>query len=95
MPDVVTTSIADEVGRTAEAPSTAAVARVAVPFSQAFAAALGASLDGPLPPAADPEAERLDLEREVAAALATLPDPDASAPAPAGRAPAAAAGSAR
>jgi lipoyl(octanoyl) transferase len=83
MPDVVTTSIADEVGRTAEAPSTAAVARVAVPFSLAFAAALGAAIDGPLPPTADPEAERDDLEREVAAALALLPDPDAPAVVPA------------
>jgi lipoyl(octanoyl) transferase len=44
MPGVVSTSIAEELGRTAEAPSTAAVERAASHFAAAFAAELGAPL---------------------------------------------------
>ena len=62
MPNVVSTSIADEVGRTAEAPSTAVVGRAATAFAGAFAEAIGATLEGPLPPAADPASERAALE---------------------------------
>jgi len=76
----VSTSIADEVGRTAEAPSTAAVGRAAAAFADAFARAVGARLEGPLPPDADPIGERAALETELAAALAQLPDPPLEAP---------------
>ncbi len=79
MPNVVSTSIADEVGRTAEAPSTAVVGRAATAFAGAFAEAIGATLEGPLPPAADPASERAALEAELAAALARLPDREAAA----------------
>jgi lipoyl(octanoyl) transferase len=81
MPNVVSTSIADEVGRTAEAPSTAAVGRAAAAFADSFARAVGASLEGALPPEADSTSERAQLEAEVAVALAALPDPAALDPA--------------
>jgi hypothetical protein len=42
---LVSTSIADELGRTAEAPSTAAVERAARILAPAFANALGADID--------------------------------------------------
>jgi lipoyl(octanoyl) transferase len=45
MPGLVSTSIADELGRTAEAPSTAAVEAAARIFAPAFARALGADID--------------------------------------------------
>jgi lipoyl(octanoyl) transferase len=45
MPGLVSTSIADELGRTAEAPSTAAVERAARIFAPAFARALGSDID--------------------------------------------------
>jgi lipoyl(octanoyl) transferase len=45
MPGLVSTSIADELGRTAESPSTAAVERAARIFGPAFARALGAEID--------------------------------------------------
>jgi lipoate-protein ligase B len=44
MPGLVSTSIADELGRTAEAPSTAAVERAARIFAPAFARALGSDI---------------------------------------------------
>jgi lipoyl(octanoyl) transferase len=44
MPGLVSTSIAEELGRTAEAPSTAAVERAGAHFAAAFAAELGAPL---------------------------------------------------
>jgi len=44
MPGVVSTSIAEELGRTAEAPSTEAVRRAAGIFETAFGAALGAEV---------------------------------------------------
>ena len=72
MPGVISTSIADELGRTAEPPTTAVVGRVGTWFAQAFARALDGSLDGDLPPAADPEAERAVLDADLAAAEATL-----------------------
>lgn len=66
MPGVVSTSIAEEVGRTAEPPSTAAVARAAGVFARALAVHLEAPLSGVLPPDADPERERGDLETLLA-----------------------------
>ena len=45
VPGLVSTSIADELGRTAEAPSTAAVEVAARIFAPAFARALGAEID--------------------------------------------------
>jgi lipoyl(octanoyl) transferase len=44
MPGVVSTSVAEELGRTAEAPSTEAVRRAAAIFEGAFGAALGAAI---------------------------------------------------
>jgi lipoyl(octanoyl) transferase len=63
MPGVVSTSVAEEVGRTAEPPTTASVGRAAAIFADALAGLLGAPLVGPLPPDADPAAERDELER--------------------------------
>ena len=60
MPGVVSTSIAEELGRTAEPPSTAAVEAAGSHFAAAFAASLGAPLEqlaGPAP-VADPAPER-------------------------------------
>jgi lipoyl(octanoyl) transferase len=48
-PETRSTSIATELGRTAEAPSTEAVARAASIFAQALAERLGAPLEGDLP----------------------------------------------
>lgn len=44
MPGLVSTSIAEELGRTAEPPTTAAVERAGTIFAEAFAAAIGAPL---------------------------------------------------
>jgi lipoyl(octanoyl) transferase len=63
MPGVVSTSIAEEVGRTAEPPTTDSVARAAAVFARSFTAHVGASLDGALPPDADPDAELAELGR--------------------------------
>jgi lipoyl(octanoyl) transferase len=49
MPGVVSTSIAAELGRPAEPPSTAAVANAGAIFARAFAGRLGAELVGALP----------------------------------------------
>jgi lipoyl(octanoyl) transferase len=57
MPGVVSTSIAEELGRTAEAPSTAAVERAGSHFATAFARELRAPLttaEGPVPSALVP-----------------------------------------
>jgi lipoyl(octanoyl) transferase len=43
MPGLVSTSVAEELGRTAEAPTTEAVERAAAIFAEAFATAIGAS----------------------------------------------------
>jgi lipoyl(octanoyl) transferase len=45
MPGLVSTSIAEELGRTAEPPTTAAVERAGSMFADAFAAAIGARLE--------------------------------------------------
>ena len=64
MPGLVSTSIASELGRADEAPSTAAVAEAAAVFGRALAEALGgASLAGSLPPGADPSETRASLDR--------------------------------
>lgn len=65
MPELRSTSIALELGRS-EAPSTAAVGELAAVFARALAARLDASLEGVLPPAADPVVARADLERLLA-----------------------------
>jgi lipoyl(octanoyl) transferase len=71
MPGLVSTSIAVELGREDEAPSTAAVASVAEPFAAALAIALGeAPLHGVLPTHADPAAARAALERLLPAQAA-------------------------
>jgi lipoyl(octanoyl) transferase len=71
MPGLVSASIAAELGRTDEAPSTDAVAEAAATFAPALATALGdAPLHGVLPPHADPAAERAALERLLAARAA-------------------------
>ena len=45
MPGLVSTSVAEELGRTAEAPTTSMVERAGAIFSEAFAAAIGAPLE--------------------------------------------------
>jgi lipoyl(octanoyl) transferase len=70
MPGLRSTSIARELGRLDERPSTDAVAGAAAAFAPALAARLGAQLEGPLPPAADPAEERVELERLVAVPVA-------------------------
>jgi lipoyl(octanoyl) transferase len=45
MPGLVSTSIAEELGRTAEPPTTAAVERAGAIFAEAFAMAIGAALE--------------------------------------------------
>ena len=70
MPGVISTSIAEEVGRTAEAPSTAAVARAGAAFAEAFAAAIGAGLVGAVAPGADPIVERGLFEADLAGSAA-------------------------
>jgi lipoyl(octanoyl) transferase len=56
MPGLVSTSIAEELGRTAEPPSTEAVRRAAEIFAGAFSAALGARVDWLEPGAIEPGA---------------------------------------
>jgi lipoate-protein ligase B len=67
-PGLVSTSIAAELGRTAEPPTTASVARAAGPFRDALAAQLGVRVSGADPGRADPAAERAALERLLVAA---------------------------
>jgi hypothetical protein len=45
MPGLVSTSIAEELGRTAEPPTTEAVQRAATTFAEALGRALGAEID--------------------------------------------------
>lgn len=66
MPGLRSVSIASELGRRDEAPSTAAVAEAAATFARAFTGAIGAPLSGALPPLADPVAERAALDRLLA-----------------------------
>jgi lipoyl(octanoyl) transferase len=67
IPGVVSTSIAEEVGRTAEPPSTSSVARAAAVFAPLLARRLGAPLAGALPPEADPQLSLADLRAAVGA----------------------------
>jgi len=66
MPSVVSTSIAAELGRRADRPSTAAVARAADAFAPAFARHLDGTLRGASPLLADPAAERRSVEALLA-----------------------------
>lgn len=66
LPGVESTSIARETGRASE-PSLESVARAAAVFAPALASAIGASLAGALPPAADPIAARAEMEEFLAA----------------------------
>lgn len=66
MPGLRSASIASELGRRTELPSTEAVASAAGRFAPAFARAIAAPLAGELPPAADPRATRDALERLLA-----------------------------
>jgi lipoyl(octanoyl) transferase len=66
MPGLDSTSIAREAGRPLERPSTERVAQAAAVFARAFAARIGAPLEGALPPDADPVAERAALDRLTA-----------------------------
>ena len=70
MPGLVSTSIASELDRSDEAPTTASVARAAAVFAPALARQLGAPVAGDLPPDADPALERASLQRLVAASAA-------------------------
>jgi lipoate-protein ligase B len=70
MPGLTSTSVARELGRVAEPPTTASVADAATRFASALASLLGTRLEGRLPPDADPAAERAALERLVAAEAA-------------------------
>lgn len=62
MPGLISTSIAAELGRHDERPSTTRVAEAAAAFAPAFADHLGAALRGTPVPDADPAAERRALE---------------------------------
>ena len=66
MPGLRSTSIAAELGRRDERPSTDQVALAAAVFATALAARLGTTTIGTLPPTADPREERAALERLVA-----------------------------
>lgn len=67
MPEVESTSIDRELGRTGE-PSTASVALAAGAFARALSRALGAPAVGRLPPDADPTFVRHELEADLAGA---------------------------
>jgi len=68
MPGVRSTSIAREAGWPDAGPSTEDVARAAAVFAPALARAIGARLEGLLPPAADPALVRAELEALLAEA---------------------------
>jgi len=71
MPGLTSASIASELGRPDEAPSTARVAAAAAEFARSLARHLGdGRLIGLLPPGADPGAERAALERLTASRAA-------------------------
>ena len=74
MPEVVSTSIARELGLVVE-PSTESVARTAAAFARAFAGRLAAPILGSLPPDADPGAARADLESMLADRTAAAANP--------------------
>jgi lipoyl(octanoyl) transferase len=67
MPGLTSASIASELGRRAEVPSTESVARAAAIFAPAFARRLGTTCEGALPPNADPAAGRASAELAAAA----------------------------
>jgi lipoyl(octanoyl) transferase len=66
MPGLTSASIASELGRGDESPSTDAVAAAGAVFARALAMHLGADLGGTLPPDADPVAERGALDGLIA-----------------------------
>jgi lipoate-protein ligase B len=66
LPGLTSTSIARELGRGAEPPTTASVAEAAAHLAVALGTLLEADLVGHLPPGADPIVERAALERLVA-----------------------------
>jgi lipoyl(octanoyl) transferase len=66
MPGVPSTSIAAELGRAGERPSTERVGEAAAVFARALCDGLGADLVGELPPDAEPVAARARLERSLA-----------------------------
>ncbi len=70
MPGLTSASIAWELGRRDEPPSTEAVGRAAALFARALATRLDAPLAGTLPPGADAASERASLEQLVAAMAA-------------------------
>ncbi len=70
MPGLASASLAAEMGRRDEAPSTGDVSAAAAVFAKALARHLGVELVGELPPDAVASAERVDLERVLAAATA-------------------------
>ncbi len=72
MPGLTSASIASELGRRDEPPSTESVARAAAVFARSFASRLGATLEGELPPDpdADPATERATLGRLAGAVSA-------------------------
>ncbi len=70
MPGLTSASIAAEVGRREEQPSTARVAESAAVFARSLAGHLGTTVGGDLPPAADPVAERARLDAVLAVHVA-------------------------
>jgi lipoyl(octanoyl) transferase len=70
MPGLASASIASELGRRDEVPTTESVARAATSFAGAFGRQLGVVVAGRLPPGADPALERDTLERLVNATAA-------------------------
>jgi lipoyl(octanoyl) transferase len=83
MPHVISTSIAEELGRTAEPPTTAVVGRAGEWFARGLADVLGTTLGGDLPPAADTESERAALEADLVSAEAALAEAALAEAAPA------------
>ncbi|MCJ7710787.1 MAG: lipoyl(octanoyl) transferase LipB [Chloroflexi bacterium] len=73
MPGLTSASIVSELGRRDEPPSTASVARASTVFAEALASRLATTLEGALPPDADPVAERAALERLLGANMAGVP----------------------
>jgi len=63
MPGLTSASIASELGRPYEPPSTESVARAAAAFARSFASRLEATVEGVLPPDADPAEGRAAVER--------------------------------
>jgi hypothetical protein len=66
MPGLTSSSLAWELGRRDEPPSTAAVAEVGAVFARALATHLDTDLRGTLPPDVDPVGERATLDGLIA-----------------------------